>query len=154
MPWNCYNYSPIILTATIDLLPFAVILHNKNNVCDIFNTGKLMKEINTSMTRNISLCFRPQGLSTYGGGPCHAMPSTGSSSMPCWSTAAHPGPPSSYKHHSRLWYNSKVCNLCFSIKPAVFTNTDTFHSIQVYIWEKSLDSFLSASSTPFLLPFP
>lgn len=70
---NCFNYSLIILTATVDLLPFAAILHNNNNAGDIFTTGELMKEINILMMRNISSCFRSQGLSTYqeGDDPCH-----------------------------------------------------------------------------------
>lgn len=67
MPRSCYNYSPIILTATVDLLPFAAILHNKNNACDIFTTGKLPKEINALLIRKASLHAGSGDLSTHRG---------------------------------------------------------------------------------------
>lgn len=59
MPGNCYYYSVIILTAIVDLLPFAVILHSENNASDNFTTGKLMKKINILMTRKAYLASRP-----------------------------------------------------------------------------------------------
>lgn len=64
------------------------------------------------------------------------MPITGSRTH-CWSTAGHPGPPSSYKHQSRVWHSSKVCN-CAPASSQQCLQTLTLSILYRFISERSL----------------
>lgn len=153
MPWSCYNYSPIILTATVDLLSFAGILHNKNNAWDIFTTGKLMKEVNILMIKKVFLSSQSWDSNSHQDGQgyscvTHTMPIAGRRAHSL-STAHHPGP------HTPYLYTTNVCNLCCSIQLEVLTNIKVSHSVSICIREKFPDSYpslLNAISALFLSP--
>jgi len=137
MPWSCYNYSLIILTATVDLLPFAAILHNKNNACDIFyyrKTYERDKHFNdyegffTVQVLRFEHPLRRTRLRPRN--PRRAQHRQWAHSL---RAGHHPSPPNSYKHHSRLLHCANVCNLHYSIQLVVPTNIQISHSISVYI---------------------
>lgn len=133
MPGNCYYYSVIILTAIVDLLPFAVILHSENNASDNFTTGKLMKKINILMTRKAYLASRPWDSSIHWDGhercwSCNPLCSQHREWINMKCCILPPRPSNSCQQQNNLLYHTNTDNLCYSVQPAGSTDIKISHS--------------------------